>query len=202
MKRGTHLEVQAPRRITDLLFVPNSLSALTLPNSGETLLAAGGQEAELHLSLYGQGPSFGHTSTYSSREPTHRFGRQRWKTDVSLEGASINNSVLLTSLSLTGSNESSAEPRVVISNNDRTVKFFDVAIRGGKNADQRLSRAGQLTLDVPVNHCEPLPTGYSAPSDISQHPYHRMGAPCCLLGIRPTCIFIELQEVPVSHFHR
>lgn len=85
------------------------------------------------------------------------FGRQRWKSEVSLDGASINNSVLLTSLSLTGSNESSVEPRVVISNNDRTVKFFDVAVRSGRSSDnslKRLSHAGHLRLDVPVNHCE------------------------------------------------
>ena len=76
--------------------------------------------------------------------------------EVALEGASINNSVLLTSLSLTGSNESSAEPRVVISNNDRSVKFFDVAVRttSRHGAEKRLTLAGQLQLDVPVNHCE------------------------------------------------
>lgn len=120
--------------------------------SGETLLAAGGQEAELHLSLYGS-PSSYPTPSYSSREATHRFGRQRWKTEPILEGASINNSVLLTSLSLTGSNESSAEPRLVISNNDKTVKFFDVATRSVGRHGERLSLAGQLRLDVPVNHC-------------------------------------------------
>lgn len=47
---------------------------------------------------------------------------------------------------------------MVISNNDKTVKFFDVAIRSAKYAGEggakRLSPAGQLVLDVPVNHCE------------------------------------------------
>jgi hypothetical protein len=69
---------------------------------------------------------------------------------------SINNSVLLTSLSLTRSNESSAEPRVAVSNNDCTVKFFDVNVRGAKGVDgppKRISEAGTLRLDVPVNHC-------------------------------------------------
>ena len=92
------------------------------------------------------------------REDAHYFGRQRWKSEGLLDGASINNSVLLTSLSLTGSNESSAEPRVVVSNNDRTVKFFDVAVRTtARNTDttlKRLSPSGLLRLDVPVNHCE------------------------------------------------
>jgi hypothetical protein len=68
----------------------------------------------------------------------------------------INNSVLLTSLSLTRSNESSAEPRVAVSNNDCTVKFFDVNVQDAKGVDgppKRISKAGTLRLDVPMNHC-------------------------------------------------
>ncbi|EKM58586.1 uncharacterized protein PHACADRAFT_253043 [Phanerochaete carnosa HHB-10118-sp] len=148
----------APRRIADLSFQPNSLSSLVLDN-GDTLLAVGGQEAELHLSLYGSPPSYSSGGSLAAREPAHRFGRQRWKTEVTLEGASINNSVLLTSLSLTGSNESSAEPRIVVSNNDRTVKFFDIATRSVKHNDQRLSHAGHLRLDVAVNHSSISPDG-------------------------------------------
>lgn len=142
----------------DLPFIPNSLSTLVNPGTGETLLAAGGQEAELHLSLHAPP-----TSKYgggSDDTQSNYFGRQRWKYETMLENASINNSVLLTSLSLTGSNESSVEPKVVISNNDKTVKFFDVAVRSSKYAAERgtkrLSPAGQLALDVPVNHCERL----------------------------------------------
>lgn len=150
--------VQTPRRVTELGFVPNSLSTLNLQDTNETLLAAGGQDAELHLSLYAPpSHSYHGDDDGSSRDAALHFGRQRWKSEVSLDGASINNSVLLTSLSLTGSNESSVEPRVVISNNDRTVKFFDVAVRSGRSSDnslKRLSHAGHLRLDVPVNHCE------------------------------------------------
>ncbi|KAI0091065.1 hypothetical protein BDY19DRAFT_991647 [Irpex rosettiformis] len=150
-----------PRRIVDLPFIPNSLSTLVNPDSGETLLAAGGQEAELHLSLHGYPTSRLEGGGDSTQSPY--FGRQRWKSEVALENASINNSVLLTSLSLTGSNESSVEPKVIISNNDKTVKFFDVAIRSGKYASERgakrLSPAGQLVLDVPVNHSSISPDG-------------------------------------------
>jgi hypothetical protein len=63
---------------------------------------------------------------------------------------------LLTSLSLTRSNESSAEPCVAVSSNDCTVKFFDVNVRGAKGVDgppKRINKAGTLRLDVPVNHC-------------------------------------------------
>ena len=78
--------------------------------------------------------------------------RRLWRYDGVLSG-SINNSVLLTSLSLTRSNESSAEPRVAVSNNG-CVKFFDVNINmlGAKGVDgppKRISEAGTLRLDVP-----------------------------------------------------
>ncbi|KAJ3520060.1 hypothetical protein NM688_g9214 [Phlebia brevispora] len=156
------LSNSSPRRVTDLGFIPNSLSTLILPDTKETLLAAGGQEAELHLSLYSpaSSPHLG-SPDVTTRGPATYFGRQRWKSEVALDGASINNSVLLTSLSLTGSNESSAEPRVVISNNDRSVKFFDVAVRSARNDStlKRLSPAGQLRLDVPVNHSSISPDG-------------------------------------------
>jgi hypothetical protein len=64
---------------------------------------------------------------------------------------SINNSVLLTSLTLTRSNQSSVEPRVGISNNDCTVKFYDIPLRAQNK--RVLEQVGSLRLDVPVNHC-------------------------------------------------
>ncbi|KAL6298531.1 hypothetical protein BKA93DRAFT_810665 [Sparassis latifolia] len=151
---------QTPRRLADLEFIPNSLSALTLPDSGDTLLAAGGQEAELHLSYYSSSSS---SQTSDGRPGRARgFGRKQWESKYIMDEASINNSVLLTSLSLTGSHESSAEPRVVVSNNDRTVKFFDVAVRVSDDDEEevpRLSDVGQLHLEVPINHSSISPDG-------------------------------------------
>ena len=83
-------------------------------------------------------------------------GLRLWESKYILENGSINNSVMLTSMSFSRSHQSAVEPRIVVSNNDRTVKFFDVAIRNGKPADDyepRLLDIGQLHLDVPVNHC-------------------------------------------------
>lgn len=59
--------------------------------------------------------------------------------------------MLLTSLALTRSNQSSIEPRIGISNNDCTVKFYDVPLRAQNK--RVLDQVGGLTLDVPVNHC-------------------------------------------------
>lgn len=74
---------------------------------------------------------------------------------MNLKSASINNSVMLTSLNLSKSHESCVEPRVVVSNNDKSVKFFDVAVRSSRvyGAAERLVQTGQLRLEVPVNHC-------------------------------------------------
>ena len=41
-----HVLHQSPRRLADLSLTPNTLSALILPDTNDTLLAAGGQEAE------------------------------------------------------------------------------------------------------------------------------------------------------------
>lgn len=148
---------QSPRRLADLNFTPNTVSALILPDTGDTLLAAGGQEAELHLSYYqSSDTSTSATSSRSTRTCSRGFGRRLWESKYILDRGSINNSVMLTSTSFSRSHQSAAEPRIVVSNNDRTVKFFDIAVRREKVFDDyepRLVDIGQLDLEVPVNHC-------------------------------------------------
>ncbi|KAJ7605620.1 hypothetical protein DFH06DRAFT_1252619 [Mycena polygramma] len=124
-----------PRTIANLSFLPNTLASL--PVTDHTLLAAGGQDAEIHVSLL-------------SPE-----SKSVWHFDASLEG-SINNSILLTSLSLTDSNESSAEPRMAVSNNDRVVMFFDVPIRSRPST---IVPVGAVRFNVPVNHSSISPDG-------------------------------------------
>lgn len=151
----------APHRpLAELGFIPNSLSSLTLPDSGDTLLAAGGQEAELYLSLFSPSSQTCGQDGAAPR-PRQGFGSKLWESKYTIKHGSINNSVLLTSLSLTGAHQSSAEPRVIVSNNDKTVKFFDIAVRREweDRAASRLVDAGQLRLDVPVNHSSISPDG-------------------------------------------
>ncbi|KAI0749629.1 hypothetical protein C8Q80DRAFT_636078 [Daedaleopsis nitida] len=152
----------SPRRLVDLTFTPNTISALNLPDSNDTLLAAGGQEAELHLSYYQASEASSSRSTRSGRPPKRRFGTRLWESKYILDHGSINNSVMLTSMNFARSHQSAAEPRIVVSNNDRTVKFFDIAIRNTKGVDDyepRLLDIGQLSLDVPVNHSSISPDG-------------------------------------------
>ncbi|KAL0956729.1 hypothetical protein HGRIS_002850 [Hohenbuehelia grisea] len=136
---------RAPRKIACLSFTPNTLASLPVSDSDYTLIAAGGQEAELHLSLH----------SASSTTGTHPH--TLWQFDSTLSG-SINNSVLLSSLTLGTSNQSSAEPRVGISNNDCSVKFYDVPLRG-RNPPKSLKDCGLLRLNVPVNHSSISPDG-------------------------------------------
>ncbi|KAF7289627.1 DUF2415 domain-containing protein [Mycena chlorophos] len=147
---------QAPRTIADVAFTPNTLTSLPIPDSGHTLLAAGGQDAEIHLSLLRDGSS-SHTD---------------WQFSTHLDG-SINNSILLTSLSLTDSPESSVEPRMAVSNNDRVVMFFDVPIRA---QPARIAQVGSVRMNVPINHSSISPDGRTLlpVGDLSKVFLHRL----------------------------
>ncbi|KAI9511910.1 hypothetical protein F5148DRAFT_1167363 [Russula earlei] len=156
MERDITDPSSAQKSLVTLNYAPNTIASLHIPDSDERLLAAGGQDAELHLSIHSR-----RGSPRGSSDSAPRGSRRLWQYDGALSG-SINNSVLLTSLSLTRSNESSAEPRVAVSNNDCTVKFFDVNVRGAKGVDgppKRISEAGTLRLEVPVNHSSISPDG-------------------------------------------
>ncbi|PPQ84779.1 hypothetical protein CVT24_002747, partial [Panaeolus cyanescens] len=140
-----------PRTLAHLSFTPNSITYLPV-NANDTLIAAGGQEAEIHLSLHT--PS----STTTSSSSTQKLStRKVWDFEDRPPG-SINNSVFLSSLSLTRSNQSSLEPRVGISNNDATVKLYDVPMRV-RNSTRRLHQVGRVAFDVPINHSSISPDG-------------------------------------------
>ncbi|KAF8910528.1 hypothetical protein CPB84DRAFT_1821370 [Gymnopilus junonius] len=148
----------APTRILSrLTFTPNSLTYLPV-GVDDTLIAAGGQEKEIHLSLYTpHSSSASGSASVSSRSSRSRRTRQVWEYEDKLQG-SINNSVLLTSLSLTKSNQSSVEPRVGVSNNDGTVRLYDVPMRV-HNTKRKLKSVGEVRLDVAINHSSISPDG-------------------------------------------
>ncbi|KAG2131376.1 WD40-repeat-containing domain protein [Suillus clintonianus] len=132
IEHDLHTPDLAPRPIADLAFVPNTLSSLNLSDSPHTLLAAGGQDTEIHLSLHSP----------SRTRPLWQFSRK-------LSG-SINNSVLLARAF-----NSSHEPRLIVSNNDWTVRLYDVPLR----RPQDLRCCGTLRLEEPVNHSSISPDG-------------------------------------------
>ncbi|KAI0034745.1 hypothetical protein K488DRAFT_83697 [Vararia minispora EC-137] len=148
MQRDVTNPASPPTPLVNLGFVPNTIASLQLPGSTDRLLAAGGQEAELHLSVHPR--CAGADDDAPSPDRPHL--------DTILPG-SINNSILLTSLTLARSHESAVEPRVVVSNNDKTVKFYDVAVLAREDAPPRISEVGALRFDVAVNHSSISPNG-------------------------------------------
>ncbi|CAK5275515.1 unnamed protein product [Mycena citricolor] len=168
----------SPRTLVKLLFQPTTVSALPLDSGSEhTLIAAGGMTGDLHLSLHCP------TSPAMKSKPVWRFDDQL--------GRSINNSILLTSLSLTGSNESRVEPRMVVSNNDNVVQFFDVPIR---SSPAEIRQTGAVSFNVPINHSSISPDGRTMLSvgDSSKVFLHRLtggasvtAAPIATLALPP-----------------
>ncbi|KAG7089279.1 hypothetical protein E1B28_010978 [Marasmius oreades] len=141
VEHDLHAPNSTPHTLVDLHYTPNTLSSLQVYDSEHTLLAAGGQEAEIHLSLH----------------DSKRNIKPLWRLDDQLH-ASINNSVLLTSMNLARSNESSVEPKIVVSNNDCSVKFYDVPLRV-RNSPKLDKEVGSMRLNVPVNHSSISPDG-------------------------------------------
>jgi hypothetical protein len=119
---------------------------MKVPGTDNVLIAAGGQDAEIHLSLHRPAPS-----EESHRQYHRQLNSIIWQLETRLSG-SINNSVFLTSMNLARSHESSIEPRVGVSNNNFTVKFYDIPMRGNATPPD-IKHAGTLFLDVAVNHC-------------------------------------------------
>ncbi|KAF6755426.1 hypothetical protein DFP72DRAFT_990115 [Ephemerocybe angulata] len=143
------------RTVAELSFTPSSLTALALgPNDEDTLYAAGGSwNADLHLSYHRPNTTEGDGNT------------MLWQRDAKLHGT-LNNSVLLTK-----GNTSAVEPRVGVTNNDRTFRMYDCAVRTNgvrplENYDvddQRvrpvLQCVGGLALDTCVNYASVSPSG-------------------------------------------
>lgn len=182
---------QHPNVIAQLRFTPVTIAALAL-DGNRVLLATGGQDAELYLGLYSymsspptEQPAFSTESGIKSNETHVRHSELIWSHFSELPG-SINNSVMLYSPPSKASVEVDQDewpgpselraktkcfPRLVVSNNDCSVKFFDVSTakngfrcqsadpRPYRNRDSwgreyvvRFEQVGHLKLAVPVNH--------------------------------------------------
>lgn len=167
------------------MFTPVCLDAISLDDN-TVLLVAGGQEAELFLGLYsfmsktitipnnGEGSSTNACKTFKSSE-------EIWQ-HISILAGSINNSVMLyvPPIPLSTSREyfnhyevpfAKPHPRFVVSNNDCSVKIFEIntapdgfgrrmsshvrpgRLRRDEHID-RYQRIGAVKLTVPINHSE------------------------------------------------
>jgi hypothetical protein len=127
---------QPPRTLVQLEWNPNSLAAYALPDSDVVVLAAGGQDAELHLSAHAPDAA----DALWADPPGQRIG------------GSINNAV-----AFAPPGPGCAEPTLVVNNNDASVQLFDVALRKGAGARLRLRT--RVAFPTPVNHCAPPAPG-------------------------------------------
>ncbi|KAF4621849.1 hypothetical protein D9613_012078 [Agrocybe pediades] len=196
VEQDMHVYGAPIRHLAHLSFTPNTLAYLPIGENGDTLLAAGGQDREIHVSYYTAAassyiPILPSSSLQQRYTRTRRKSTKLWEFEEQLTTGSINNSVLLTTMtrcatgmSLTRSNESSVEPRVGISNNDGSVKLYDVPMRvggfgghGGSGEDEDedakdgigagnglstrrvLRKVGEVQLGEPINHSSISPDG-------------------------------------------
>ncbi|KDQ17451.1 hypothetical protein BOTBODRAFT_171937 [Botryobasidium botryosum FD-172 SS1] len=122
--------------IAKLEFEPNCIA------SGSGILAAGGQSAELHISpLPPLSPASGKNACQAFKPYS-----------VTLPGSSINNALLIDTVT-----SPMGALRIFVSNNDCTVKVFEVGESG--NGARRLKGAGFLKLGTAVNHASISPDG-------------------------------------------
>ncbi|KLO07961.1 hypothetical protein SCHPADRAFT_1001276 [Schizopora paradoxa] len=178
-----------PHVLAHTMFTPVCLDAICL-DDGNVLLVAGGQEAELFLGLYSfmsktcTIPNSSEGSTSNSHK-TFQMSEEIWR-HLSVLAGSINNSVMLyvppippcTSREYFEQNEvpfTKPNPRFVVSNNDCSIKIFEVntskdgfgrrvspharrQLRREEHVD-RYQRIGALKLTVPINHTSISPDG-------------------------------------------
>jgi hypothetical protein len=134
--------------LVSLNYVPNTIVSLDIPDSDTA--PPGCKRAGHRVTPI----CTRHSSPRNSSNPPTHDSRRLWQHDGDLSSP-IRNSVFFASPSLTRLNKNSAELRVAVSDNDCTVKFYDVNVHGTKCVDsppKRISDAGTLRLDVPVNH--------------------------------------------------
>jgi len=136
VQRDFLVEDSTPEVVAKLEFEPNCIA------SGSGILAAGGQSAELHISPL---PPPSQTSSRSSCQAFKPYS-------VTLPGSSINNALLIDTIT-----SPVGALRIFVSNNDCTVKVFEVGESG--NGARRLKGAGFLKLGTAVNHASISPDG-------------------------------------------
>lgn len=121
------------------------------------LVAAGGQDAELYLALFSyQTRSSDPWRTDFASIAEDRYSRnipseQLWEYHVTLSGSINNSSILYWPPQPPSSNENgqpstencTRNPRLVISNNDHTVKFYDISL---SNAQKLRSSPRNVTM--------------------------------------------------------
>lgn len=119
-------------------------------NSQAILLAAGGQQSQLHVSLH----SFSFAT--STSPPTYTPPKLLWKHNgkKEKEPKEIVNTIMFTSTSLTDDTRrpGCSDLRMIVGGNNRAVHVYDVFLQPNIKDSQRVELCGQVVLDTCVNH--------------------------------------------------
>ena len=82
---------------------------------------------------------------------------ETWSSQFHVPGRTISNAVLWAPLPYAPDNDSPNKlERLVISNNDETVKMYNVDTSPQRNSESRIEVAGDIRIGTPVNHGESL----------------------------------------------
>jgi len=127
--------------IQTLRFSPNALAF----SSNSDVYATAGSKAEIFV---------GSLPTPAAPET--------WSSQFHVPGRTISNAVLWAPLPYAPDEESPKKlERLVISNNDETVKMYNVDTSPRRDSESRIEVAGDIKIGTPVNHGESLDITFS-----------------------------------------
>jgi len=154
-----------------LRFSPNALAF----SSSSDIYATAGSKAEIFV---------GSLPTPAAPET--------WSSQFHVPGRTISNAVLWAPLPYAPDDDHSNKlERLVISNNDETVKMFNVDTSPRRNSESRIEVAGDIRIGTPVNHGEPLDTRPFYGSYSPKLLYPRMDEHCYLWEMPHSSIFMH-----------
>ena len=117
---------------------------------------------------------------------------ETWSSQFHVPGRTISNAVLWAPLPYASDDETPNKlERLVISNNDETVKMYNVDTSPRRNSESRIEVAGDIRIGTPVNHGELLDTPPSYVSHPPKLPYPQMGEHCFLWEMLHSSIFMH-----------
>ena len=124
---------------------------------------------------------------------------ETWSAQFHVPGHTISNAVLWAPLPYAPDDESPNKlERLVISNNDETVKMYNVDTSPRRNSESRIEVAGDIKIGTPVNHGESLGTPPSYGSPLSKLPYPQMDEHYYRWEMHHSSIFTHCRPTPAT----
>lgn len=124
---------------------------------------------------------------------------ETWSSQFHVPGRTISNAVLWAPLPYAPDNDSPNKlERLVISNNDETVKMYNVDTSPQRNSESRIEVAGDIRIGTPVNHGESLDIPPSYGPHPPKLPYPQMDERCYPWEMPHSSIFMHCRPTPAT----